>query len=1023
MKFIIIYPLLLTFIITNLFSHDLRFRHLGVEDGLSQNTINCLYQDRYGIIWIGTEDGLNLYDGYQFKVFTHNPLDSMSLSHSWIWDIKEDKNGNLWIATWQGINRYDRRNNRFIRYLCKRENGNAINGERPSSICLDSSGTLWVGTWGNGIKYYQPQKDRFICPENIQLPSNFIRRLYTDHTGTLWIGTWNGLVSMNPSDKNNPKITVYQKQSRTKNSIGSNRILSIFEDKDKKLWVGTFGGGLNLFSPQNKKFKHYKYDPQDPFSISNDQISFIFEDNKGLLWIGTISGGLNCLNKKTEKFRHYRNQTDNSATLISDKLYCILQDRSGMLWIGGEGLNLLSNKLNRFTIFRHNPHNTNSLSYNKVWDFCEDEHENLWIGTDGGGLNFYNRHTNHFIVYKNNPLNRNSLSCNDISALVYDDHKIWIGTNGGGLNIFNIKNKSFTRIQDDPLIPQIKGINNIIKLAFDDSKKLWIGTYENGLIVYDYKQQIFKKYNGNPNDKNSLTGNYISALFCDSKGTMWIGGGGGGLCRYNKKQNNFTRFLHETDNPKSLISNIVHTIYETVNSGERILWVGTSSGLSYMNLSDSTNEFHHVNINNVLNNNVIYAILDDNEGNLWLSGNQGIYRLNPQKMTAKHFTYHDGLQSNEFNAGASLKCKNGLFLFGGVNGFNSFFPKDIRVSHYMPPVILTSFKIMDKPWQGNKPLINISSLKLKYKQNFFSFEFSALDFNEPQTNRYKYKMEGFDANWIECGTRNYGSYTNLDAGSYTLRITGSNSDGVWSAHEIAIPITITPPYWATWWFRLLAILAIFVLFYLFHKIRVARLLEIERLRVQIASDLHDDIGSALTKIAINSEIIQNTKNSGKIRAAARSIGQVSRAIITTMSDIIWSIDARNDTIGNLLDRMKDVAVDMFSDHDIQYNFKHSGLNSERKIAIQLRQNLFLIFKEAINNIVRHSQADDVSIELTNSDGRFIMKISDNGRGFDLQNSTAGNGIKNMKMRAQRIGAQIEIINNNGITTILSIKSF
>ena len=1015
--------LLIPTITTFLFAQDLRFRHLSVEDGLSQNTINCIYQDHYGIIWIGTEDGLNRYDGYQFKSFTHNPLDSTSLSHSWIWDIKEDKDGNLWIATWQGLNRYDRNRNRFSRYLCEREKGNAINGERPATICFDSTGTLWVGTWGNGLKYYQAREDRFICPENIHLPSNFIRRLYTDHSGTLWIGTWNGLASMNPLNKNNPKITVYQNRINDKNSISSNRIFSIFEDKNGKLWVGTFGGGFNLFLSETHSFKRFQPDSNAPHSISGDKVSFLFEDSKERFWVGTISDGLNLFDKKSGKFRQFHNQIDNPTTLNSDKLYCILQDRSGMLWIGGEGLNLLSHKPNRFALFRHNAHNPNSLSHNKVWSFCEDEQDNIWIGTDGGGLNRYDRRKKRFTIYKNNPKNRNSLANNDIRALIYHNHKIWIGTNGGGLNIFNTVDKSFTQIVDNPEIPQTKGINYIVALAFDNKNHLWIGTYENGLIVYDYEQQIFKRFTANPEKENALTGNYISALFCDSKGTMWIGGWGGGLCRFNEKENNFTRFLHGQDNPKSLISNIVHSIYETVNSGKRVLWVGTNSGLSYMDPTDSTNEFHHISIKDVLTNNVIYGILDDCDGNLWLSGNQGIYRFNPFKMTAKRFTYHDGLQSNEFSAGAYLKCKNGLFLFGGVNGFNSFIPKDIKESRYMPPVILTSFKILDKPWQGDIPLIDISSIKLSYKQNFFSFEFSALDFNEPQANRYKYKMEGFDQNWIESGTRHYASYTNLDAGSYTLKICGSNSDGIWSDHKISLGIIITPPYWATWWFRLLVIAAIFFLFYLFHKIRVARLLEIERLRVQIASDLHDDIGSALTKIAINSEIIQSTKNSGKISAAARSIGQVSRAVITTMSDIIWSIDARNDTVGDLLDRMKDLIVDMFYAAEIQHHFTFSGLEPERKIAIQLRQNLFLIFKETINNIVRHSQADEVSIELTNSGGRFIMTISDNGKGFDLQNSGTGNGIKNIKMRAERIGAQIEIINNNGATIILRMKSF
>jgi len=391
-------------------------------------------------------------------------------------------------------------------------------------------------------------------------------------------------------------------------------------------------------------------------------------------------------------------------------------------------------------------------------------------------------------------------------------------------------------------------------------------------------------------------------------------------------------------------------------------------------------------------------------------------------MTVNHFTYHDGLQSNEFNTRACFKSKDGLIYFGGINGFNRFNPKNIKLSPYMPPVILTSFKVLDKPWQADTRLFNLSVVKLNHRQNFFSFEFSALDYNEPQSNRYRYKMEGFDENWIECGTRHYASYTNLDPGRYTLKVSGSNSDGIWSEKEVSLDIIITPPYWARWWFRLIIIFIIFTLFYLFHKIRIARLLEIERLRVQIASDLHDDIGSALTKIAINSEIIQNTQDRGKIKSAARSIGRVSRAVITTMSDIIWSIDARNDTIGNLLDRMKDLMADLLSPCEIQYNFSYKGLEPERKIAINLRQNLFLIFKEAINNVVRHSGADEVIIKLTYNSGHFTMKIKDNGQGFDLQNPSAGNGLKNMKMRAQRIGAQFKITANKETTVFLSMKS-
>ncbi len=1020
-SFKILIPLIF-FSAYSLFSQGLRFRHIGVEDGLSQNTINCLYQDRYGFIWIGTEDGLNRYDGYNFKVFIHNPADSASLSHSWIWDIKEDKDGNLWLATWHGLNRYDRKNNRFIRYLFESTDDNTLNGERPSSICVDSSGVLWVATWGNGIKYYLPQENRFVALQGITLPSNFVRRLYTDHNGTLWIGTWDGLLSVKFGGQHKPQTALYQHKKDDKSSLSSNRILSIYEDKSGHLWVGTFGGGLNRFLPKSRKFKHYRHNPKNPNSLSNNQISFIIEDRKERLWVGTISGGLNRLIKDSEKFEHFRHETDNPASLKNDKLYCVLKDRSDMLWIGGEGLNLLSNKLNRFTLFRHDPHKSNALSHNKVWSFCEDGRGGLWLGTDGGGLNYYNRKTGHFKAYKYNPTGHNNLNSSDIRALACWDNKLWIGTNGGGLNIFNQEDKTFEHFKDNPAIPQTKGINYILALAFDKNNNLWIGTYENGLIVYDLKQRIFKKFEAAPLKEKKLTGNYISALLCDSKGDMWVGGWGGGLCRFNEKDNTFTRFLHETDNPKSLISNIVHTIHESVQDGKRILWVGTNSGVSYMDPDAPGKGFRHIGNGTVLGNNVIYGILDDDDGRIWFSSNLGIFRYNPENMRIRRFTYHDGLQSNEFNAGAALKCKDGLLLFGGINGFNSFYPRDIKESDYRPPLILTSFKILDKPWNSGLPLLDISQIRLKYKQNFFSFEFSALDYNEPQANLYKYKMEGFDKNWIESGTRRYISYTNLDPGSYTLKIAGSNSDGIWAGSELSLGIIITPPYWATWWFRLLIFLSVFALFYLFHKIRVARLLEIERLRTQIASDLHDDIGSSLTKIAINSEIIQNTKDRGSITSAARSIGQVSRAVIITMSDIIWSIDARNDTIGDLLDRMKDTAVDLFSESDTQYRFKHSGLDQQRKIAIQLRQNIFLIYKEALNNIVRHSQADEVLIELYNKGGDFIMKISDNGRGLDLQAVKAGNGIKNMKMRAQRIGARFEMTNKKGLTIFLQMKS-
>lgn len=1007
-----------------LFSQDLRFRHLSVADGLSQNTINCIYQDHLGYVWCGTEDGLNRYDGYQFKVYKHNPLDSTSLSHSWIWDIKEDKNKNLWVATWQGLNRYDRTNGKFVRYLCSGQENNAINGQRPTALCTDSSGVLWVGTWGNGLKYYIPAQDRFKSFNDDRFPSDHIRTLYVDSKGTLWVGTWNGLVSLTFKKGKDHSLKVYQHQPDNQNSLSSDRITSLVKDRSGYFWIGTLGGGVNCFSPADSSFKHYVHIEKDAYSLSNNDVSFVYEDRDNQLWLGTISGGLDRLNRESGTFTHFRYQPDNPSSISGNKIYSIMQDRSGMLWIGSDGLNLLSRKLNRFKHFRHNPHDPQTLSHNKVWSFCEDWQQKLWIGTDGGGFDQYNPQKAGFISYRNDPKNINSLSSNNVSAILCDQsHNLWIGTRGGGLNRFNILSKKFTRFQDDRSIPEKKGINYIMSLCFDKHHKLWIGTFDQGIIVYDMRRKTFKKYERDPANSKSLSGNYISTLFRDSKGVIWVGGWGGGVCRFDEKEGTFTRFIHTEGNPNSLISNIVHSIYETKERGRRILWVGTNSGLSYMVLGDSlAGIFRHMPSYSPLSGEVIYAILNDADGNLWLSSGHGLYRLNTHTMKVKRFSPSDGLQSNEFNAGACLKRSNGQLLFGGVNGFNMFSPQEIKESTFKAPLRITSFKIFDRPLQVDQIQLKRNGIRLEYWQNFFSLEFSSFDFNAPEENRYKYKMEGLDRKWIDAGSRHYASYTNLDPGKYTLKIKGSNSDGIWSNQQLLLNILIAPPFWKTWWFQLLAILILLGLLYLFYRIRLERALEIERLRVQIASDLHDDIGSALTKIAIHSEIIQNTNDKPHIYKIARTIGEVSREVIVAMSDTIWSIDARNDTIGDLLDRMKDLGVDLLTPKDIQFHFLQRGLNPDHKMAINIRQNLFLIYKEAINNIARHADARDVWVNLLNKDGRFEMKIADNGQGFDIQKAESGNGLKNMKMRAERIDARIEFLNQNGLEILLKMKA-
>jgi ligand-binding sensor domain-containing protein/two-component sensor histidine kinase len=1022
MRRVTVFLVLFIFAINGL-SQKINFKHLSIQDGLSQSTINCIFQDSRGFMWFGTQDGLNKYDGYNFTVYKKNPADTNSISHNWIWDIFEDIHENLWIATWNGLTKFNPATNQFFRFFPDSNNANSISGARPSSICHDNEGNLWIGIWGGGLNKYIFAEDKFVSyqydPQNENsIPNNFVRTVYSAKDNVIWVGTWGGLSKIKIQPNNEVLISNYKNDINNNRSISCDKITSIMRDKSGILWIGTLGGGVNQFNESKNEFNAITNDPNNFLSISHDDVSFVFEDKSQNLWIGTIAGGLNKIDQSRKIINSYSHEPDNALSLISDKVYSIYEDNSGLLWIGSNGLNIYNKNLEKFSHIHRTQNLQNSLNNNKVWAFYEDKDKNIWIGSEGG-LNKYEPQKKQFYSYKHIENNLNSLSNDNVNSIVEDlSGNLWIGTRGGGLNKFDPNSGIFSSFDQSMNLSNTDGIDYIMSLCIDENF-LWIATYDKGLIKYDINHNNFFQFIANPKDENSIPGNYLRTIFKDSHGNIWIGGWGQGLCRYDRDQNQFIRFLHDPGNPNSLISNIVHSIYEYNTESDRILCVGTNNGLSYLDLEKGNNKsFDHISENDGLAGNVIYSILSDNSSNLWISTNKGLSKFNIKNRTFRNYTFADGLQSNEFNASACLKRTNGQLLYGGVNGFNMFFPDSVRDNLFLPPVVITSFKVFDKPFysQGSE-----NDIHLSYDQIFFSFEFAALDYSQPGKNQYAYKMEGFDKDWIYSGTRRYVSYTNLDAGDYTFVVKGTNSDGIWVNNPKYVDITISPPYWQTWWFRLFMAVSLILIVYVIFQYRLAKLLEIERLRVRIASDLHDDIGSALTRISVHSEIIKNSDEMKTVRNSSRKIGLMSREIITTMSDIIWSIDARNDLIKNLIDRMKDFSTGLLVEKDIQLKFTHKGLEFNKKLPIHIRQNLFLIFKEAINNIYKHSSASVVKVNLNNTQNDFIMKIADDGEGFNPDMINKGNGLKNIQMRAERIGAQLEMNTNDGVEIILTMK--
>ncbi len=989
------------------------FEKITVDLGLSQNSVTCILQDSRGFMWFGTQDGLNRYDGYDITVFNYDPDDSITISNFYINDIVEDSRQNLWIGTMEGLNRLNLKTGKITRHLITTGNKNALSN-RINTLLVDNLGRLWVGTFGSGLyvsnigtdqnnitfkNYHFDQADsNSLCHDNVY-------NIYQDRDGNIWIGTKNGLNKYIPEKD---KFIRYQHISGDTASLSHNNISALFQDSDGYLWVGARNNGwLNRLDPTTNLFRYYQ-------ANNLTGVSAIAEDSSGMIWFGGEENrGLTGFNRWENTFTNYTHDTREPGSLSGNMIADVYVDRSGIVWIASllGGVNKLDYRKNKFTHLQHNPADTNSLSANHIWSIIEDHQCKVWIGTWGGGVNVYDPETGQFIHYKNDPRNPESLSSDWVYVVLEDHHQsIWIGT-VNGLNKFNRATDNFEIYKRSE---RSNGLisSRILSLYEDRKGNLWIGTM-NGMNKWNHDTKTFIQYFNQDEETGSNT---IFHIIEDISGTFWICTTGG-LYTFYPATGEFLRFRLLQDKSGNRISNYVSFVHEDKNGN---LWMATPEGLKkYERTGDKIIQFI---TSDGLPSKTINGILEDDQGFLWFSTGGGLSRFDPRTRIFRNFTNNDGIQSREFNDRAFHKGKSGNFFFGGINGFNMFRPEDVHDNPYIPPVILTSLQFPDAPNLQISLFDTSKSMRLSYEKNDFSIGFVALNFTNSEDNQYAYKLEGYQDQWINCGTQRRATFTNIDPGMYLFRVKASNNDGVWNDQGAALHIFIAPPYWQTLWFRALGILLLTGLIYLLYRYRVNRLLEIERLRIQIASDLHDDIGSSLTKIAVHSEIIKTTADAKKIRSSSQKIGEMSRGIITTLSDIVWSIDARNDKLGDLVDRMREF-LDQSRDESLpEIIFKPVDIEDELKIGQQIRQNVYLIFKEMVNNALKHARATKIEVQLHSGNGNISLSVADNGTGFEMQPSAGGHqGIKNMYMRTGKINGHLQIESTNGTCIILNAK--
>ena len=864
------------------------FEHISREQGLSQSEVMCIIRDRTGFLWIGTQGGLNRYDGYTFTVYKNNVEDSNSLHNNYVQALYEDRKGMLWIGTRGALHRFDRARGKFTRYVHDPANERTISNNIISSICEDSAGTLWVGT-DHGLNRFDLEKQEFIryfhdSANPASLGSDGVRTLYADHTGTFWIGTSNGLDYF---DLQRARFIHFRNDPGNSRSLSNNAVTEIYEDREGTLWIGT-ADGLNRLERTSRQFTRYRHDSNDLNTMSDNFIEAISEDQIGTLWIGTRNG-LNTFDRQSSRFTRYVNDPKNLASLSGNRVNAIQSEPSGTVWIGthGGGLSKVDRNKEQFAHIVRDPNKTASLSNNFVWSIFEDGKGFLWIGTDDG-LNKLDRRTGTAAHYVNNPRDPHSLSNNVVySILETRTGDFWIGTDRG-LNLLDRTSNSFTRFIGNAKDTTALASGTIFSLFEDHLGTFWVGTSGGGLHQYDRTSKRFRRW-GPPSA-------IVSRIFEDHEGTLWVCTWITGLFRFNRTTGQFTRYLHDPNNSTSISHNTVYAIQETFDEGKPVLWLGTRSGFN--KFDPATGKFKRYHEKDGLPGDLVYGVLLDAAGDLWLSTQNGLARFNPRSGTFKTFDESDGLQSNEFSFGAFHKGSSGELFFGGINGLNAFRPERITENSHMPPVVVIAFKVFDRQIPDVHSLSDGDSVRLTYRENFFSFEFAALHFANPQKNQYAYKLEGFDNDWIYSGSRRYANYTNVDPGEYVFRVKAANPSGVWNEKGTSVRLSISPPLWRTWWAYSLYVFLILSVFYTIRRyemnrirlknqleletIEAVKLKELDRMKSRFFANISHEFRTPLTLILGQMDSVMSsrieTKEKGKLQVALRNARRLLRLI-------------------------------------------------------------------------------------------------------------------------------------------------
>lgn len=1002
------------------------FQHYGIGEGLSAGYVTTLFRDSRGDVWVGTQDGLNRFDGYGFETFRHAPFDTATLISNFVSCIAEDRHGYLWVGSFgEGVSRFNPRTGR-AEQCCKQffdgQTDLAVNVVRQVAVVEDD---LWISHLAGLSRIPLDEAGAPMHWEAVPLEGqdkpNFIRieRMKVDENGTLWVGTNFGFFKKTAED------SVFKVLGKNFEMVSWARDF-VFEEEGRPILLGR---DHQLYEYVSEKDSFQLWEGRPDFDYVGRVVT-LCRDAAGRLWGGTRDNGFLVRHPHSSEWIHFEPALRRLGGFWSQEVTSIVDGGQGLVWIGGQdGLYAWSpgrNKFKRYTEF-------NKLAEDwltQIWAVHLDARDGLWVGTGSMGLARLDRKKGKVEWFGPNASESYHSPLATVSTLQEDlSGNMWAG---GMEGLVRIDPQSLEQVHFQPSDSTASALPDIFvrDLALDRAGNLWIAT-NNGLSYLDLRTESFTNYFYDPNTPGCLPSNHLSCLHIDSRDRLWIGSFRGLACLplagdQAPPKDAFSFYRHSPDNPEGLGNGVITAILE---DAEGHLWVGASGGLN--RFDPASGKSQKFGLAEGMQGPAVYSLLEDDAGNLWIGLSTGISKYDSRSGSFRNFSFRDGLQPGEFSLGASFKAADGELFFGGMEGLNSFYADQLYENRTRPRIHFSSFEVESGPEKGIRYLEGLDKLDLRWDENFFAIAFAVQDHILPEDNGSAYMLEGLESDWVEANGKSMARYAGVPAGEYVFRVRGRNGDGYETEEEARIQIVVRPPFWRQWWFILLCGLALVaaVLWILQTRRRrralvaAAVMAEQERLRKATARDYHDEMGHYITRIMLLSGLMTRSDSAKEQLDLGAVIQENCEHLARGTRDFIWSLDPNRSSLMDLAEHIGEFGEGLYEYSGI--HFRTTGISpsfSQIHLPIDYRRHISMIAKEALHNALKHAQAANVTLHFSFSSPTLSLSISDDGHSTQIPKAN-GNGLSNMLHRARQFDAELEfsVLNPHGLVVTLSVS--